>query len=715
MLQLHEYDEFIKTIEKTDENFDIDVKDNQENYLLTYAVMLNRPDVFEVLVKKNARLDIFDKDGKSLIYTAIKMNYIKIIDLILKYNETNIGVTITKLYDSKKLIPLHYAIDFKHEYAIKKLLEHSSDVNYCEGQGYNSLHIAIFTRSVNICNLILPYITNINAITKFGETALHIACNIRQPTLVKLLIDNKCDVNKQTEWEGKTAITIATENNDYETFMLLYNMNANMDLQDYIGCNPLFYSIQSDNYKFFEMIIKKSVNVNLWDFDYLNIPLMSVFDKKLNTKYIDGLIEKTDFLFQNDDGNTCLHYIVGLDLWKQYKNFLVKKRLDILLKNKNNQSAYDLIKNSDKQEFIDMVIESYMNRLKKTKEGWFLEWENKCFENINECKNNIRDKINELINEYEKQKNQKNQKNKKKIKEITDSCKRKTYPVMKNKVCIDLYENKLVTYCTYSGVILDILMGLLYLLQKHSTIADGIIKKVYESHENACKFFRSHQYIINSKCELIQFELIWANQQIWYVNSFIDSIINCKKRFVIIPMGIMTKDGNHSNYLIYDNKLKEIERFEPHGLSASFDYMYNPSLLNTILEQKFKSYNITYISPDNFLPKIGFQYFDVREHKSSKVGDIQGFCGVWSTWYTDMRLTYADIPRKKLVKKLIYKIQEKQMSFRNMIRDYSANITNLRDNLLKKSKIDINDWINEKYTDKQLDSLIDNIENIIHK
>ncbi len=74
-----------------------------------------------------------------------------------------------------------------------------------------------------------------------------------------------------------------------------------------------------------------------------------------------------------------------------------------------------------------------------------------------------------------------------------------------------------------------------------------------------------------------------------------------------------------------------------------------------------------------------------------------------------MRLTYADISRNELVKLLINVIKSQNISFRNMIRNYGKQIMEERDKILQKSQMDINDWINDQYTDVQIDGVMNEL------
>ena len=139
----------------------------------------------------------------------------------------------------------------------------------------------------------------------------------------------------------------------------------------------------------------------------------------------------------------------------------------------------------------------------------------------------------------------------------------------------------------------------------------------------------------------------------------------------------------------------------------------NENLLDDLLRNKFTCFNnkLKYIRPKDYLPSIGFQKIEMEENETcSRIGDPNGFCAVWCVWWVDMRLKYDDIENSKLVLKLINKIREEGLSFKNLIRNYSSNITNLRDKFLKDINIDVNDWYNDNYTDEQVDQLISSIQ-----
>jgi hypothetical protein len=59
---------------------------------------------------------------------------------------------------------------------------------------------------------------------------------------------------------------------------------------------------------------------------------------------------------------------------------------------------------------------------------------------------------------------------------------------------------------------------------------------------------------------------------------------------------------------------------------------------------------------------------------------------------------------------LVRSIKTQNISVKNMIRNYAKNIIELRDKLLKNVNLDINSWLNDMFTDKQVNGIIEQIQ-----
>jgi hypothetical protein len=106
------------------------------------------------------------------------------------------------------------------------------------------------------------------------------------------------------------------------------------------------------------------------------------------------------------------------------------------------------------------------------------------------------------------------------------------------------------------------------------------------------------------------------------------------------------------------------------------------------------------------LPSIGFQILEnLESDKCKRIGDPNGFCGVWSIWWVYQRMLNIDIQIDNIANELIKYIKYDGLKFKNIIRNFSSKITELRDSFLKKYDLDINDWVNNNYSRTDLENL----------
>lgn len=697
ILKNHKWDEFIKIINDDINNeINVNIVDEANNYLIQYSILFNKKEIVSLLINKGAKLDIIDSDGRSILFIPIKFNFTDILELLLHFNSSSIGLNIIDLKDKYGDYPIHYCLLFNDIESFKLLLKNNVDLNLVNNDKLTPLHYSIYKKNIDIIKLIIENNINLDARTNTGETALHYACNFQLYDVVKLLLEKGADPNIQDYEHEITPLMYCIILRNKKFIEILLKYKADINLQDYYGNSPLHYLINENDVELFDYFIKFKPNVNLYNAEN-KLPIHIALEKFNNNTYhfVKHLIEKSNLNLQNHIGNTSLHLLIVNDVWEQNIDLLEKKELNIYLKNKNNKTILDYIDDSKKNKFIDLVVKSFLWNLKKNKNILSLDWEKKCVD-------------------YEKNKDCFDI-SKKFILENKISL-----PIIKKKeINLEINNKICISFSSFTGVTLDVLVGLLYLLNKHNNICSTLTEE-FNKNDKLNKFYNKIGLQNNNLTDYLNFEIIWSFYKIFYPNDFDKEFLKCKNntnvRFIIIPLGIELYNGNHANYILYDTKNNEIERFEPNGANNPYKLNYNPDMLDSILENKFKSIinDIIYIRPKNYLPKIGFQTIDAMEtSKFKKIGDPGGFCVSWSIWYVDMRINNSEIDRKILVKSIITKIKKFNYSFKNIIRNYSSNITNYRDEILKEGNIDINDWLNEKFNNDQLTNINNKIKKII--
>lgn len=696
----------------------INLKDNQENTLLSYSVLYNMPEITKLIIKKGGSIDVLDKEGKSILFYAIKLNFNEIIDILIEESNEQIGIPILDIQDRDGQTPIIYSIKFGNIIAFDKLIK-TSNLNIKDKDGFVPLHHSIFAGSYEICSkLIKTKQIDINSRSNIGETPLHISCNLQNQEITKLLLENGADTQAQ-DYENELApLHYAVNLNNKELVNILLKYDADIYIQDGFGNTSIHYACIENNIEILKILINKNkekTNYNLWNLDS-KIPLHIVFENNKNIEnYLELLLKDSNLNIQDSNGNTCLHLLCKAKLWRKYKNILEQKKLDMLIKNKDNKRVIDLINESDQEEFIIIIARSYLNRLKKNLTNWYNEWENIC---KNELAINS-ENLEKLNKEFELSSNKDNicleiaiKRLKNLVKQKDPSiCSYKSFPIKKGYICLRVKENQNLGYCTFTGSSIDILIGLIYLLKKHK-IAASTISENYTENKEICRYYKSIGIIMSSRCEFLNFEIVWVYNKLYvtaeFERKFKEWYENPQKRFIITPLGIEMRNGSHANYMIYDKETNEVERFEPHGSTTPLGFNYNPELLDEKLGQIYSKLadKVKYVSPREYLPKVGFQILEEYESNKKKIGDPEGFCGLWSILWVDYRLMYKELSREKLVKYMIKSIKEQNLSFKNIIRNYGRNVIEIRDKILSKANVDINDWINEEIDNNKMEEIV---------
>lgn len=178
---------------------------------------------------------------------------------------------------------------------------------------------------------------------------------------------------------------------------------------------------------------------------------------------------------------------------------------------------------------------------------------------------------------------------------------------------------------------------------------------------------------------------------------------NCSgKRFVALPFGFNCIKYGHANYLLFDKKLKTLERFESFGKvkGACIGNVDIDKKIEELFKINFEKYlpemkDFTYYGPMSFLPSNNVQTIQEQEDRWKKRSEDRnpvGFCSVWSLWYIELRTLNPDVERNKLMSLAIKGIQDIENqreqqgfgkgSYTDFIRRYSKRFVELQQSIV---------------------------------
>jgi len=712
LIKNHKYDEFKKKLNK---DIDINLQDENKNTLIHYAIIFNQEEIIKLLLSYECNIDYIDIDGKSILYYPIKYGYNNILKTILNNSKDIIGISIYNIKDKTNNTPLHYAVLYNNTVAVNIILDIDSKINTANDEGNTPLHIAVYNNNIDNINLLLKSEDiQVNLLNNQGLSVFHIAVIKRYINILKIfLYDKRFDINIIETKYNMTPLMYLLDINYLNIIIEMLNNGALLSNQDIYGNNILHHCLIENKLDMF-LFLKNYKNNKTID-NQINIkgctPLHILLEKFNNIDIdLNNIIINTNINLQDNNGNTCMHLLCKNNLWLKVKNILIKKKIDLFIYNLNNETPLSYIKKENYNEFIDIITLSYYNYLKKKPQQWISKWENECSTVINDDS-----RVGLSKGDYT-------------VKDKTKCLELIKNNIINSNISIPLKQNiykikipalDAVKYNTFLGISLDVVSCCIYIATKcnyfvpiHHEIADNTNFNLFLSNMKLTRFY--------DITDFYDIEILWIQQHI-YIPSSIDKSIemfkNSSKRLMAIPIGIELSQGSHANILIIDKTKLTAERFEPSGKDSPIGFYYNHELLdNKILTYLNKFFdNITYLKPNNYLPKISFQLYDnIEEEHNKNIGDPDGFCLSWCFWYASEKSKYIDIPSEQLVKKLIIAVKRQNLSFRSVIRNFTKFITDIRDNLLKTNNIDINDWINNNITKELINQVHDNIKKIVY-
>jgi ankyrin repeat protein len=696
------------------DDIDIDVYDSHHNYFIQYLVIYNLVDIIKViLANRTIRLDIVDTDGRNILYIPIKFNYIELLELLIKSDAVNIGISIVDMADNLGYTCIHYAIIFNNFPIFKMLYKNHSNNLYTMCLQYKRTDMFLYLLENELKK-------NVNNYTDNGESILQSALIYDNNDILDYIIGNKklvnSIVNNQEKEYGLTALHQCVVLNKNKYGLKLIENGGDINISDYLGNTPLHYACIEKNFEFMsgflqEYSIEKyesSLTISNLNGDtvlhlYLDLDIITldIVNQKFQYNYLD-ILEKlvlgSNINSMNNMGITSLYLIVKKQLWtiESIRKILESMHMNIFIENKDNETIYDLNKSD---QFISLVVDSYYNILKKVKkDDLSLNWEKYCVDedlvNLKALSKSKNHDVKFYCTEY-----------------IKDAINKKRSIPQYNELNLNIENGIYKDGCYYIGSTIDILFGLLYLYKEFNNI-NIILEYPLTINKELELYYKKMGINYNFKIDFSNIEIIWSFQKIIYMTNF-DSIFINKinltndKQFIIIPLGIEVANGSHANIIIIDILNKTIERFEPNGKYSPHNLYYNMELLDSILRHKFIELlpKYTYLKPSDFLPDIGFQILETLDDKCKRLGDPNGFCAVWCVWWAEQRCNNKIKP-SLLSSELIKTIRLSGKSFKNIIRNYSMNIIKLRDSYLHKYNLEINDWITNNYnidTIKQLE------------
>ncbi|XP_052411665.1 death-associated protein kinase 1 isoform X2 [Carassius gibelio] len=246
-------------------SYDINQPNKHGTPPLLIAAGCGNVQIIDVLMKKGAEIQAFDKTGANAIYYAARHGHVGTLkflhekkcplDIQDKSGETALHVAARygnvdvvqylcsihanpDLVDREQETPLHCAAWHGYSAVARALCEAGCDVNARNREGESPLLTASARGFKDIVECLLEHGADLDSADKDGHIALHLAVRRCQIEVVKCLLSHHCYVDHQDR-HGNTPLHIACKDGNMPVVMQICAAKANLDIPNKFGRTPL--------------------------------------------------------------------------------------------------------------------------------------------------------------------------------------------------------------------------------------------------------------------------------------------------------------------------------------------------------------------------------------------------------------------------------------------------------------------------------------------
>lgn len=190
--------------------------------------------LIQLLLSKNAELNVQNFDGNTPLVMAVKGHQLKAIRLLVEG-----GADVNKSTEQGSTA-IHHAASMGYVDCMHLLKELGATTFFDRTEAGTLLHWASHSGSIPCVGAVVYDLkVPLNAVDKHGGTSLMVAVHMQNLQVASFLLEHGADPNMAVPEDGTTALHVAIEINSLDAVKLLRRCGANAELKNKAGETPL--------------------------------------------------------------------------------------------------------------------------------------------------------------------------------------------------------------------------------------------------------------------------------------------------------------------------------------------------------------------------------------------------------------------------------------------------------------------------------------------
>ncbi len=304
-------------------------------YLFWEGMDTNNFELIKKSISNGLDANTKNKEGKSALQISYERNHSNIFEYLVS----------NKAFDSEVFKTIVVEKDKDYFDIIK------SNWVYTDSDYNKIMLLAIESRSNEIVKGLYEIKGTVDFFVEKDKTPLFVAIEKDNINLIKFFLEKTKDIN-MLDSNDENAIFKTIDKNNLEFTKLLVDKNININQKNKNGITPIFKTVIDDDYlEITKYLIEKGADITLKSKEGLNPVLLSAKNKAIRN--LDFLLKNGgDINSTDNNGDTLLMYGVYFNNDKFIK-YLLDKKININIKNKDGKTASDLADESFKLAIKD--------------------------------------------------------------------------------------------------------------------------------------------------------------------------------------------------------------------------------------------------------------------------------------------------------------------------------------------------------------------------